>query len=179
MLRLALRIHFDFEAALLVFHQLAFHVAAKIEIAAVGNPFQLAVFPRRKERERVFDVGRADRVVAQLVLIMLTQSQPFAREPQIGVPLHPPVAPILVPFARCRRVAEELDFHLLELARAKRKIPRRDLVAKTLADLRDAERNLHPRAVGDVLEVDEDALSRFGAEERRVFFAAHRADDGL
>ena len=30
-----------------------------------------------------------------------------------------------------------------------------------------------------VLEVDEDALGRFGAEEGRVFLAAQRADDGL
>ncbi len=31
----------------------------------------------------------------------------------------------------------------------------------------------------DVLEVDEDALGRFGAQEGRVLFAAHRADDRL
>ena len=62
-------------------------------------------------------------------------------------------------------MAEELDFHLLELARAEGEVSGRDLVAKTLADLGDAEGNPHPRAVADVLEVDEDALGRLGAEE--------------
>ena len=64
-------------------------------------------------------------------------------------------------------MAEELDLHLLELARAEGEVPRRDFVAKTLADLGDAEGNPHPRAVADVLEVDEHALGGLGAEERR------------
>ena len=76
-------------------------------------------------------------------------------------------------------MAEELDLHLLELATAEREVPRRDFVAKALADLGDAERNLHAGAVEHVLEVDEDALGRFGTKEGRVFFAAQRADDGL
>ena len=110
---------------------------------------------------------------------MLAQPQPLAGQAEIGVPLHPPIAPVLVPLPRRRRMAEELDLHLLELARAEREIPRRDLVAKALAHLRDAERHAHPRAVAHVLEIDEDALGRFRPQERRVFFAAHRADDRL
>ena len=69
-------------------------------------------------------------------------------------------------------MAEELDLHLLELARAERKVPRRDLVAKALADLRDAKRDPHPRAIHHVLEVDEDALGRFRSQKGRPFFAA-------
>ena len=61
-------------------------------------------------------------------------------------------------------MAEELDLHLLELAAAEGVVPRVDLVAKRLADLGDAERQLEPRAVEDVAEVDEDALGGFGAE---------------
>ena len=76
-------------------------------------------------------------------------------------------------------MAEELDLHLLELARAEREIPRRDLVAKALAHLGDAERNADARAVEHVLEIDEDALGRLGAEEGRVLLGAHRADDRL
>ena len=76
-------------------------------------------------------------------------------------------------------MAEELDLHLLELARAEGEIPRRDLVAEALADLGDAERNPHAGAVEHVLEVDEDALGRFGAQEGRVFLGAQRADDRL
>ena len=73
-------------------------------------------------------------------------------------------------------MAEELDLHLLELARAEREIARRDLVAETLADLGDAERNSHPGAVDDVLEIDEDPLGRLRAQEGRALFAAQGAD---
>ena len=76
-------------------------------------------------------------------------------------------------------MAEELDLHLLELARAEGEVSRRDLVAKALADLGDAEGDSHPRAVADVLEVDEDALGGFGAKEGGVVFAAQGADDRL
>ena len=37
----------------------------------------------------------------------------------------------------------------------------------------------HPRAVADVLEVDEDPLGGFGPQKRGVLFAAQRADDRL
>ena len=76
-------------------------------------------------------------------------------------------------------MAEELDLHLFELARAEGEVARRDLVAEALADLGDAERDADARAVHDVLEVDEDALGRFGAEKCGIFLAAEGADDGL
>ena len=44
------------------------------------------------------------------------------------------------------------------------KFPGRDLVPERLADLRDPERRLAARDLGDVLEVDEDPLRRLGAE---------------
>ena len=44
------------------------------------------------------------------------------------------------------------------------KLPGRDLVAERLPDLGDAERRLAARDLGHVLEVDEDALRRLGAE---------------
>ena len=132
--------------------------------------------PARQERERVFDVGRAARIMAQLVLVVIAQPQPLAGQAQVGVPLVAPIAPVLVPVGRRLRMAEELDFHLLELARAEGEVARRDLVAKALADLRDAERNADPRAVDHVLEVDEDALGRLGAQKGGPLFAAQRAD---
>ena len=60
---------------------------------------------------------------------------------------------------------EELDLHLLELARAEDEVARRDLVAERLADLRDPERRLLARELEHVLEVDEDALRGLGAQE--------------
>ena len=59
---------------------------------------------------------------------------------------------------------EVLHLHLLELERAEDEVAGRDLVAERLADLRDAERRLAPGDLGDVLEVDEDALRGLGAE---------------
>ena len=120
------------------------------------------------------------RVVAQLILVVLAQPQ-AARRPGRGSVYHAirRSRQYSYHFRDVVRMAEELDLHLLELARAEREIPRRDFVAKALADLRDAERNPHARAVEHVLEVDEDALGRFRPQEGRVLFAAHRADDRL
>ena len=66
--------------------------------------------------------------------------------------------PVAVPLVRLGGRHEELHLHLLELERAEDEVPRRDLVAEGLADLRDPERRLAARELGDVLEVDEDAL---------------------
>src|SRR5687767_12307064 len=105
---------------------------------------------------------------------MLAEPQPFARQAEVRVPLHPPVAPILVPIGRRIRMAEEFDFHLLELARAEREVAWRDLVSETLANLCDAKRHPHSSAVTDVLEVGENSLSRLGSQECRILFTTHR-----
>mmetsp|Transcript_99013 Transcript_99013/g.302720 ORF Transcript_99013/g.302720 Transcript_99013/m.302720 type:complete len:326 (-) Transcript_99013:52-1029(-) len=70
------------------------------------------------------------------------------------------------------RVDEILDFHLLELAAAEEELPRRDLIAKSLADLRDPKRNLHARHLGDIFEIHENALSRLWPQitDRRIVF---------
>ena len=67
-------------------HQLAFHVAAEVEIAAMGDALQLAELARRQERKGVFDVGRAARIVAQLVLVVIAQPQPLAGQAQVQIP---------------------------------------------------------------------------------------------
>src|SRR5262245_49623700 len=76
-------------------------------------------------------------------------------------------------------MTKELDLHLLELARTEGEVPRRDLIAETLAHLRDAEWDAHPRTVDYVLEVDEDPLGRLRPQEGRVFLAAQRSDNRL
>ena len=148
-------------------------MAAEIEIAAMGHAFQLAELARREEREGVFDVGRADRVVAQFVGRMVAEPQAVAGQAEIEIPLVAPVVPVLIPGQRLAGVAEELDFHLLELARTEGEIPRRDLVAEALADLAHAKGDAHAGAVQHVLEVDEDALGRFGAEENLAALVLH------
>src|ERR1051325_10759667 len=98
----------------------------------MSNFFQFAIFAGGKERKGIFNVCRAAAVVAQLFLMMLAKLQALASEAELRVPAEPAVAPILVPVNRRLRMAEKLNFHLLELPRAKRKVPGRDFVAKTL-----------------------------------------------
>ena len=61
----------------------------------------------------------------------------------------------------------------------KMKLPGRDLVAKRLADLGDAERRLLARELEHVLEVDEDPLRGLGTQVGDRGRVAHRADVGL
>src|SRR3989338_3703254 len=61
---------------------------------------------------------------------------------------------------------EIFDLHLLELARAEQEIARRYFVAERLPYLCDSERQLRVERVDDILEVDENAASRLGAQIR-------------
>src|SRR6185369_12748242 len=93
-----------------------------------------------------------------------------------------PIVPVLVGGSAVDhlvRVDEELDLHLLELARPEDEVARRDLVAKGLADLGDTERELAPRRLQHVVEVHEDALGRLRSQvgDGRVLF--HRAHERL
>src|SRR5207237_7922381 len=74
---------------------------------------------------------------------------------------------------------EELELHLLELAKPEDRIAGRDLVTEGLPDLRDAKRRAHPRRVQDVGEVDEDALGRFRTQVDLRARILGRAHEGL
>ena len=76
-------------------------------------------------------------------------------------------------------MAEKLDLHLLELARAEGEVSRRDFVAETLADLGDAEGHRDAAAVADVFEIDEYPLGRLGPKEDCPLFAAESARSRL
>src|SRR3954469_14016722 len=107
----------------------------QVVVAPVGDPLQLA----DSKWEAILDVGRGGRVEGQLVLLMVAEAEPVALQAVADVPVEPFLAPVGVPLGGVRRAAEELDLHLLELARAEREVARGDLVAETLADLGDAE----------------------------------------
>src|SRR4051794_7364808 len=147
-------------------------VLAQVEVAAIRDAFQFGP----ADREEVLDVARPARVVRELVRIVRTDAQVRLAQPEVEIPPSPRVDPELEPLLRFRRRDEELHLHLLELARAEEEVPRRDLVAEALADLRDPERRLDAHRRRDVLEVDEDPLRGLGPEvgARRVF--AHRPD---
>ena len=143
----------------------------QVEIGAVGDAFEFRGFAHK--RKRVLDVGRTGafgtlRVMRQFVFIVRTQRQLFGIDTQIEIPLIARLNPFLMKARRVGRMAKILDFHLLELARAESEVARRDFVAKRLADLRDAERQLFARRGLHVVEVDENALRGFGTQIRDV-----------
>jgi hypothetical protein len=84
-----------------------------------------------------------------------------------------------MPLAGIRRGDEELHLHLLELEGPEDEVAGGDLVAERLADLGDPEGRLLAREAQDVLEVDEDALGRLGAQVRLVAFVMDWPDVGL
>ncbi len=169
----------DDEAAVLVLDEFAFHVRPQVEIAAVGDPFEFAVLPRFEERERVFEVRRADRIMREFFRRVFAENQILAADAQIEIPLIATIPPVGVPLRGFVGMAEELHLHLLEFARAKREIAGSDFVAETLADLGNAKGDLHTRAVDDVLEVHEHALGRFGTQKRDALFTTQGPDDRL
>ena len=175
--RLAVGVDLDDQLVALA-HELAFHVAAQVEVAAMGDAFQLAELARRQEREGVFDVGRAARVVAQLLLVVLAQPQPLAGQAQVEIPLVAAVAPVLVPLAATCSGWQKNSISICSNSR-ERKVKFRGVISlrKLLPIWAMPNGISHPRAVEHVLEVDEDALGRLGTEEGRVFLAAQRADD--
>ncbi len=112
----------------------------EVVVGALGDALELVEAPREEE----LDVGRARRVVRQLVGAVRAQAQLVARDAVADVPVEALGAPVLEPPRAVRRRDEELHLHLLELAGAEDPVLRRDLVAEDLADLGDAERRPAP-----------------------------------
>ena len=99
-------------------------------------------------------------------------------QPQRTVPGHALLLPAGVPLHLGARLHEVLHLHLFELPHAEDELACHDLVAEGLAGLRDAEGQLHARALLHVQEVHEDALGRFGAQVDRAALPAHAAQLG-
>src|SRR5690606_21693512 len=88
----------------------------------------------------------------------------FALETQIVEPLPDILAPGLeqvLPLAFADKI---LYLHLFELAHAEKEVAGSDLIAESLADLGDAERQLRAHGVDHVLEVHKDALGGLGTK---------------
>jgi hypothetical protein len=146
-------------------------VLGEVVVAAVRDALEL----RPADRVEVFDVARAARVVRALLGGVLANPEPAFAQAVSEVPAHPLVDPVAPPALRVPRRDEVLHLHLLELAHPEEEVAGRDLVAERLTHLRDAEGRLAPGELEHVLEVDEDALSRLGAEERTRRVVLHGA----
>ncbi len=92
---------------------------------------------------------------------MLPHADALFAQSQLTQPITAKLTPVIEPLLAFGRLTEELELHLFKLASAKNEIPRSDLVAKSLAYLGDAQRQLGPGGSQYVAEIDEDALSRF------------------
>ena len=153
-------------------------VDGQVVVGAVGDAFELAPLAAL-EAEAVFQVDGALGVVRELLLRVLVLAQVLRVDAQVDVPGLAVVDPVLVPFLIGAGLAEELEFHLLELAGTEDEVAGRDLVAEGLADLADAERRLLARGVHDVRVVDEDALGGFGAQVVQAGLVVDGAQVGL
>ena len=134
---------------------------------------------RPAKRKLVLDVERATRVVGELVLAVGPQPQVVGLDPEPAIPAESLLLPVLEPLHLVGGRHEILELHLLELAQAKDGVARRDLVAKRLADLRDAKGRAHPRRVEDVGEVDEDPLGGLRPQVDLRARVLHRPGEGL
>ncbi len=152
------------------------------------------------EGEQELEVRRRLGVEGQLLRLMIPQAQAFFPDAQAQQPVPAEAAPVVEPFQVFAGLAEEFQFHLLELTHAEDEVTGRNLIPEGLADLRDAGRQLFSGGPHGVLEVHEDTLSSFRAQvdlvgavlvhtgkglehqiklpdAREVLLAAYRADD--
>ncbi len=146
-------------------------VLSQVEVGAIGDPFQLVPPPG----EPVLEVGGIGRVVAELVIVVITKTNVLRVDPQILVPAKPLIEPVLEPFGALFWATEELHLHLLELPGPEDELSGCDLVPERLPDLGYAERELQPVGAPDVLVVDEDPLSGLGPKVHHVLRRLDRA----
>jgi len=80
----------------------------------VRYAFQLTEFSFRQKRECIFDICRAEAVVAQLIWRVVSQAQPGAGQSEADIPAEAPVAPECIPIPRFPGMAEELASQLYD-----------------------------------------------------------------
>src|SRR5690606_3008197 len=109
-------------------------------------------------------------------LLVLVPAELRWADAVVEVPLHPLRAPLVEGAELLAGLHEVLHLHLLELAHPEDELPGDDLVAKSLADLRDPEGHLEAGRLADVLVLHEDALRGLGPEVDLALRVRGRAD---
>ncbi len=132
-------------------------MAGQVVVASVMDAFQLLPTHWKK----VFNIVRVLGVVSQLARAVLVPAQTVHLDAELLKVLPAPVFPDIEPLHVAARFNEKLHFHLLKLAGAENEVFGDDFVAEGFAHLGDAEGDLHPVGLDDILVVDIDALSRF------------------
>ena len=137
-------------------------VLHEVVVSPLRDALELAPAPGIAE----LDVARARGIVRELVGLVRADAEHVFGDPVLGVPAVPLADPVFEPLRSLVGRHEEFHLHLLELTRAEDEVPRGDLVAERLADLRDTERRFLACGRLHVLEVDEDALRGLEAQIR-------------
>ena len=132
----------------------------QIEVGPVGDALKLVPAPRIA----VLQVGRASRIVRELLGRVNVAAEVGWVDTKSYVPLFAQVDPAAVPLVRLIGRDEVLHLHLLEFARAEDEVAQGDLVAERLALLSDAKGQPTTGRREHVLEVDEDALRGLGPQ---------------
>ena len=94
--RLAVIVSLDHQLVALA-DELALHVRAQVEVAAVRDALEFAVLALLTKREGVLDVGSAHGVVREFCLLVVAENQALLADAKVNVPLEPAVAPKLIP----------------------------------------------------------------------------------
>ena len=150
-------------------------MARQVEVGAIMDPLQLLP----PEGELVFEIHGGLSVVRQLVRAVRVLPQLLGTDPDPVVPLEPLLEPVVEPLVVAAGLDEELHLCLLELAGAEDEVPRRDLVAERLAQLRDPEGHALPRGLLHVQEVHVRSLGRLRPQVHDRGVLLDRPHEGL
>ena len=128
------------------------------------------------EREVELDVGCGVGVMRQL--LMVVEAVVLGAHSEADMPFHAVFLPLGKPIHLCAGTAEEFHLHLLELPHPEYELTGDNLVAESLSDLGDSERNLHATGLLDVEVLHEYSLGGLGTEVDLVVGSAGVADLG-
>ena len=150
-------------------------VLPEVVVGAVGDAFQLA----HAEGEFVFEVVGFLRVEGALAVRDVFDVDLRARDADVLIKFQALLEPVVGELHSVLGAAEILDLHLLEFPRTENVVAWIDLIAKRLADLRDAEGELLARGIEDIAEIHKDRLRGLGAEVDEVVVALERTRVGF
>src|SRR5215831_2013108 len=147
----------------------------QIKVRSISDPLQfvpLLLFVCAVGKEPVLKIDSPLRVVGEFLARLLVLSYVLLLHSEREIPVitgfDPPLVPLfvvrLVGLENSWRLDEVFNLHLLEFPRPEYKIPRRDLIAKRLADLSYSKRQFLVRRIQHVLEIYEYSLGCLGPQ---------------
>ena len=100
-------------------------------------------------------------LVVVVAIVLVTHSKSL-------VPRQTVLLPIVEPFHFRARLAEELHFHLFKFAHTEHELAGYYLVAESLSNLCNTERQLHATSLLNIQEINKDTLCRLRTQINRA-----------